>query len=95
MADIRKYTTYLQAGLMTPYRTLVEGKLLKHIKTWMGQDVLTNARNSHILGERSFSKLKLIKTLLPAISQERLNNMAMLFKEICNTKTINFERLCK
>ena len=45
-------------------------------------------------GERSFSKLKLIKTYLwSTISQENLNNLAMLSIENDIIKTIDFEMI--
>ena len=47
-------------------------------------------------GERSFSKLKLIKTYLRStISQERLNNLAMLSVETDITKTLDFKIILK
>ena len=47
-------------------------------------------------GERSFSKLKLIKTYLRSvINQERLNNLALISIESPISREINYEKILK
>ncbi|KAL3869311.1 hypothetical protein ACJMK2_042005 [Sinanodonta woodiana] len=47
-------------------------------------------------GERSFSKLKLIKTYLRSvIHQERLNNLALMSIESPISRDINYEQILK